>query len=98
MSTLASCLSISPAMRLDELPLPKLSLPGFFLAKASSSPTFLYGALALTTSTWPPLPRPVTGAKSFTGSYESFLYRCSLAACVVLVDEHAVAIGRRLGH
>ena len=29
--------------------------------------------------------RPVTGAKSFTGSYDSFLYRCSLAACVVLV-------------
>ena len=37
-------------MRLDELPLPKLSLPGFFLAAASNSPTLLYGALALTTS------------------------------------------------
>ena len=27
----------------------------------------------------------MTGAKSFTASYGSFLYRCSLAACVVLV-------------
>ena len=85
MSTPASCLNISPATRLDALPLPKVSLPGFFLAKATRSPTLLCGDAGLTTSTCPPLPRPVMGAKSFTGSYESFLYRCSLAACVVLV-------------
>ena len=80
-----SCLNSSPATRLDELPLPKLSLPGSFFALARMSATLLYGASARTTSTWPPLPRPVTGTKSLTGSYGSFLYRCSLAACVVLV-------------
>jgi hypothetical protein len=79
------CWNSSPATRLDELPLPKVTLPGFFFAAASTSATLWYGEAALTTSTWPPLPRPVTGAKSFTGSYDSFLYRCSLAACVVLV-------------
>ena len=68
MSVPLSCLSISPATRLDELPLPKVSLPGVLRAAASRSATLLYGELALTTSTWPPLPSPVTGAKSFTGS------------------------------
>ena len=68
MSVPLSCLNISPAVRLDELPLPKLSLPGVFLAAATRSITFLYGASVRTTSTWPPLPRPVMGAKSFTGS------------------------------
>jgi hypothetical protein len=66
-------LNISPATRLDELPLPKLSLPGSFFARATRSATVLYGASGRTTSTWPPLPRPVTGTKSFTGSYASFL-------------------------
>ena len=64
----AICCSSSPAMRLDELPLPKLSLPGFFFASATNSATLLAGDDGLTTMIWPPLPRPVTGAKSFTGS------------------------------
>ena len=59
---------VARPLRLDELPLPKLSLPGVFLAAATRSMTFLYGASVRTTSTWPPLPRPVMGAKSFTGS------------------------------
>ena len=36
-----SCLNISPATRLDELPLPKLSLPGSLRALASRSATLL---------------------------------------------------------
>ena len=32
----AICLNISPATRLDELPLPKLSLPGSFFASATN--------------------------------------------------------------
>ncbi len=68
MSVPESCLSISPATRLDELPLPNDSLPGFFFANASRSATLLCGESARTTSTCPPLPRPVTGAKSLTGS------------------------------
>ena len=33
----------------------------------------------------PPRPSAATGAKSLTGSYGSFLNRCSFADCVVLV-------------
>ncbi|MNT90620.1 hypothetical protein D3C72_2315550 [compost metagenome] len=54
-------------MRLLELPLPKLSLPGCFLACARNSPTVLAGELGFTTMIWPPLPSSVIGAKSFTG-------------------------------
>ena len=38
----------------------------------------------------PPLPSPVTGTKSATGSYGIFLYRCWFAACVVLVVMNTV--------
>ena len=55
-------------MRLDELPLPKLYLPGSFLASATNSATVLAGNDELTTMIWPPLPSAAIGAKSFTGS------------------------------
>ena len=41
MSVPLSCLNISPATRLDELPLPNVSLPGFFFAAATTSATDL---------------------------------------------------------
>jgi hypothetical protein len=68
MSVWLSCLNISPATRLDELPLPKLSLPGSFFALATRIGDALVRRVGATTSTCPPLPRPVTGTKSFTGS------------------------------
>ncbi|MCY1552476.1 hypothetical protein D9M68_888730 [compost metagenome] len=58
----AICCSSSPAMRLLELPLPKLSLPGCCLACARNSPTVLADDLGLTTMIWPPLPSSVSGA------------------------------------
>ena len=64
----AICWNISPATRDDELPLPKLILPGCALASAMNSATVLAGKLGLTIMICPPLPRPVTGMKSFTGS------------------------------
>ena len=64
----AICCSSSPAMRLDELPLPKLYLPGSFFASAMNSATVFAGKVGATTMICPPLPRPVMGAKSFTGS------------------------------
>ena len=48
MSVSASCLNISPATRLDELPLPKLSLPGLFFApRRAGRRRVLYGESAL---------------------------------------------------
>jgi hypothetical protein len=62
------------------------------------SATLLTGRAGLTTMIWPPRPSAVSGAKSLTGSYGSFLNRCSLADCVVLVVmKHGVAVGRGLG-
>ena len=55
-------------MRLDELPLPKLYLPGCCFASATNSITVFAGNVGLTTMIWPPLPSAVIGAKSFTGS------------------------------
>ncbi|MNM99931.1 hypothetical protein D3C81_1125090 [compost metagenome] len=59
--TFAICWNSSPAMRDDELPLPKLSLPGSFLASAMNSPTVLAGTCGFTTMIWPPRPSAVTG-------------------------------------
>lgn len=49
-------------MRLLELPLPKLSLPGDWRACARKSPTDLAAELGLTTMIWPPLPSSEIGA------------------------------------
>lgn len=49
-------------MRLLELPLPKLSLPGDWRACAIKSPTLLAAEFGLTTMIWPPLPSSVSGA------------------------------------
>ena len=64
----AICCSSSPAMRLEELPLPNVSFPGFFFANATNSPTVFASTFGLTIMICPPLPRSVTGTKSFTGS------------------------------
>ena len=89
-STPASCWNISPATRELLLPLPNVILPGCALASAMNSRTLFAGLLLDTIMIWPPLPSPVTGMKSLTGSYGIFLKRCSFAACVVLVVMNTV--------
>src|SRR5437763_10295481 len=83
--TPAICWNNSPATRDDELPLPNDTAPGLLFAYATNSITVFVGTVGLTTMIWPPRPSAVTGAKSLTGSYGSFLNRCSFADCVVLV-------------
>ena len=70
MSILAVSLNSSPA-RCGRLPGPeeaKLSLPGCFLASATSSSMFLAGTFSATTSISGTLATSVTGARSFSVS------------------------------
>ena len=50
----------------------------------------LCGLSAGTSSSKPLAPTMLTGSKSFTGSYGSFLNMAGLAACVVLVVSSTV--------
>ena len=69
---------------------PKDSLPGLAFAYLIRSCTLFTGRLVFTMRICPPLLSSVIGSKSFTGSYGSFLNRCSFAACVVFVVMNTV--------
>ncbi|MCY1557251.1 hypothetical protein D9M68_940860 [compost metagenome] len=75
----------SLAMRVEELPLAKVSWPCRDFASAVRSASVRTGLSGGTTSTSPLLAISEAGAKSLTGSYGSFLNSEALAACVVLV-------------
>ena len=49
----AICCSSSPAMREDDEPEPNESLPGFFFASATNSPTVFASTLGFTIMIWP---------------------------------------------
>ena len=95
----AICWNISPATRDDELPLPKLILPGCDFASAMNSATIFAGTFEVDDHDLPALAEP--------GDRQVVLHRVvgNLLEQVLVRgvrrvgrDEHRVAVGRRLLH
>ncbi len=86
-------------MRLDELPLPKLSLPGFFFGKVQKLAHVLVRRTGVDHHHLPALAQPGDGREIFHRVVRQFLVQVLVGGVRgVGGDEHAVAVGRGLGH
>ena len=95
----ASCCNISPATRDDELPLPKLTLPGFDFASAMNSATLFAGTFEVHDHDLAALAEPGDGQVVLHRVVGNLLEEVLVGGVRrVGRDEHGVAVGRRLLH